>query len=801
MRYNSKQIIHIIFFTIIASGLGIFIYKHSSFSVLFLFFSILIIYSIILYLQQKKGIINNRKNDLLYSYLLNSQDKTTSILIKKNGTVKKVLNSKTSLNIIEFKTILEFPDNEIEKEEINTFLNEIWLSNSSKITIHKNEAVFELKGTNIPELKERAIVTITDITSIDNQAKVAEIIFAKHKRLEKESLKTKTLNNDFSKILNKYEGLCIIFNITTLGLLNEIIFINENAKRELNHIESSNNINNKTFLETEFYQKLASHNFIENSLFEDKYINESEIIFKAEAKYNFDTSSVILIITKSSKDINEEPKNNIDLVISNFKNSVDGAMIFDTKGSISFINNAMAEVLKLENVNNTISILDYINKTGDIDSSNYIVEVINKAKSTITPIFKLKNDNTSYISTFQPLFNKLGKVQHILRLTYKITDDSYRDFNYDTSLSFENILRTNILSNFSHEIRTSMNSILGTADILESYSTNKEEQEYISLIRRSGEDVHALLESFKLFTLLNNKSLLPTIVNFTLNDLIESIKTEITYIKERFSKQNLDINFLVLPEMLQFRIKNDKENISNILIKLIENAIKYTDEGYVNIGFNTFNKKQLTIWVEDSGVGISKTIMPTIFIPFSSINPVNNSSAGLGIGLTIAKELTELIGGNIEVESSVGKGSKFLINIPIGNTKGEIDTINNSKIKILIVQYGYVFDKDLKRYLKQKEITVFNTNKGSDAIEIVSENKDISIVFTDINHTDITGLELAKALVRISPNIIIIAQAPYFILEEKIKLLNNGFNDYLVKPVFSTQFIKTIEKFMPEITN
>lgn len=806
MSKDNRKFIHIATITsltLLFMGVLIALFRNSNDEIFYyiLLSSIIFILLFILLKKRQKPI-----NDLISinktfveSSLLHKN--SASFTISDDGSIVQIIyNNLEYLKLSAYKNIIEIADNYIDRQEISYFINKIIEKSPDPIVIYKSIGVFKIEGLlskNKTNNKKLITILLKDVTALDNSNVENKILVEKNKNLEKDIANKNSINSDFEYILNEYQNPVVVFQISSVGYIDRVLYINSKAKQEFKYIDNNDIDSLNYYSDYEITKKLLAHNFYEESFFEQVISTKSGMKFVFEAKHNFTTSSVILSVEHSGSR-NRDNFNLLDIYVSNFKHSPDGVIIFNTLGTSAYINDSMIDLLRLDIKNHTsLSALELTTKVGDIDSSDYIASILNQNKSVVSKRYKFKNSNEAFVSTFHPLFNNAGEIDYVLRLTYRLKEETVESIQKEANMSLENILRTNVLTNFSHEIRTSMNSILGTADILDSYSNNLEEKEYINLIKRSGEDVHSLLESFRLFTQLNNKSLLPFIKQFSIGDLMELIKTETQYITERFSKQDIQINYLILPEILNFKIQNDFENVKNIIIQLIENSLKYTDDGYINIGFNTFNERQLTVWVEDSGAGISDSILPTIFIPFSSVNPTNNHVAGLGIGLSIAKELTELLGGNIEVESVVEKGSKFTVNLPIGYTNKHIQAVNKTGVKILIAQYGYNSNEDLKKYLKSKKITVFTTNKGGDAIEILSNNKDINIVFTDVTHSDLTGIELIKALRRISPNVIVIAQAPYFILEEKIKLLNNGFNDYLVKPIFNNQFIKTIEKFLP----
>jgi PAS domain S-box-containing protein len=221
-----------------------------------------------------------------------------------------------------------------------------------------------------------------------------------------------------------------------------------------------------------------------------------------------------------------------------------------------------------------------------------------------------------------------------------------------------NRVKTAFLSNMSHEIRTPLNGIIGFTDLLLTEVTNKEHQEYLGIVNKSA---HTLL--------------------YAINDVMDMAKIEageINIYKEKFdlvslvkevwlffSKQNCKAELkLSIPEVENYIICNDKIKLQQVLVNLINNAIKFTPSGYVEVGFKYLPDK-VQLFVQDTGVGIPEDQQSKIFERFTQVDTENNRVyGGTGLGLSIVKEFVYHMGGTISLESKVGYGSRFTITFP-----------------------------------------------------------------------------------------------------------------------------------------
>lgn len=365
-------------------------------------------------------------------------------------------------------------------------------------------------------------------------------------------------------------------------------------------------------------------------------------------------------------------------------------------------------------------------------------------------------------------------------------------------------LKSAFLANMSHEIRTPMNGILGFTSLLkEPGLSGDKQQQFIQIIEKSG------------LRMLN-----------TINDIIDISKIEAGQVDVIFSNINLDTQLdemfeFFLPETnkknIQFSVTkriaphqtaiiSDKDKLNSILTNFIKNAIKYTHHGHIEMGCFVHEKegqKQLEFYVKDTGVGIPIERQEAIFERFVQADIEDRHAyQGSGLGLTIAKAYAEMLGGNIWVESKVGVGSQFYLNIPykLSNGRKFVDQQSvlispqpsKTKLKILIVDD----DENVLTYLRiildelKKEFLIAKT--GVDAVEICRNHHDIDLVLMDIKIPGIDGYEATRQIRKFNKEVFIVSQTAFAQSGDREKSIDAGCNEYISKPINKEELFEII---------
>ena len=366
-------------------------------------------------------------------------------------------------------------------------------------------------------------------------------------------------------------------------------------------------------------------------------------------------------------------------------------------------------------------------------------------------------------------------------------------------------LKSSFLANMSHEIRTPINAIAGFSSLLEEKSLAKKEREqYINTINDNTTVLLKLIEDILDISKIEAGQLMIKKEVFNLNSLMYDL---ISMFKEKVKiKSNGQIQLKWTNEnneLSDIAVYSDKIRCKQILSNLINNAIKYTHKGIVEFGFRK-EKKDLEFFVKDTGIGISKNDLNIIFNRFVKIEEKSALYRGTGIGLSISKGLVDLLGGKIWVESTLGKGSCFYFSIPgvvdnyhLNNNNKEY---KNFKIDLQNKNILVVEDEDsnfslINSYLKKSGVNLMRAFDGEDAVEIC-KNYTFDIILMDIKMPKMNGFEALKNIRIIYPEIPIIAQTAYATEDEKERIMESGFTDYLPKPIMKKVLM---DKILPYI--
>jgi signal transduction histidine kinase len=368
-----------------------------------------------------------------------------------------------------------------------------------------------------------------------------------------------------------------------------------------------------------------------------------------------------------------------------------------------------------------------------------------------------------------------------------------------------NQLKTEFINNMSHEIRTPMNGILGFSNFLSNQDLSETKKKYyISIIQNSGKQLLRIIDDILEISKLGTKQVKIHKEEVCLNDMLFE-QFSIFDLKAKEQKIPLYLkNGLQDPESF---ILTDKSKFTKILSNLIENALKFTNEGFIEFGYYV-EENLLKVYVQDTGIGINKDKQDVIFERFSQEEKsLSKNVGGLGLGLSIAKENAELLGGNIRLVSEKGKGSTFTVVLPFnpvnGNEKKEekLETQvpkENSLKKILIAEDEEINYLYLSTLLDTFDlnIKVFHAKNGQEAIDICKEKGDVDLVLMDMKMPIVNGFRATKMIKDFLPNLPIVAQTAYSTTEEKADAFSVGCDDFISKPIGAEDLQRIIEKFL-----
>lgn len=365
-----------------------------------------------------------------------------------------------------------------------------------------------------------------------------------------------------------------------------------------------------------------------------------------------------------------------------------------------------------------------------------------------------------------------------------------------------NQLKESFLANMSHEIRTPMNAIIGFSDILYKRNLGEKEKEFIAIIKTAGENLLKIINDILDISKIEAGMMSFEENNFSIKETFVSLNMMLL---EKAKEKNLDLVFSC-DEDVPDNVLGDQTRFSQIIINLVGNAIKFTNEGSVQVHgkVSKIDKESALIEfsITDTGIGIPKDKLATIFERFQQAEShTTRKYGGTGLGLSIAKQLIELQGGTLSVKSTLNKGSVFTFFIPykkLNQDNKVVDVINKnynmkelSTLKILLTEDNYLNVMLISSLFSENNLKFEVAKNGKECIKLLKKNNGSSaltncydIILMDMEMPEMNGYE-ATTIIRneLKNNIPIIAMTANAMAGEREKCLDLGMNDYISKPI------------------
>jgi len=364
-------------------------------------------------------------------------------------------------------------------------------------------------------------------------------------------------------------------------------------------------------------------------------------------------------------------------------------------------------------------------------------------------------------------------------------------------------LKSAFLANMSHEIRTPMNGILGFADLLKEQDiTVEDQQDYINIIKNSGVRMLNILNDIIDISKIESGMMEVDIKESNINEQIEYIYT---FFKPEVKDKGMQLSYINSLPSKEAIIKTDREKIFAIITNLVKNAIKYSEKGSIEFGYNK-KGEYLEFFVKDTGIGIAKGMQKAIFDRFIQADFADQQTIqGAGLGLSITKAYVEMLGGKIWVESEEGKGSTFYFTIPYNTEPQVIMAIKNvvsrdkedsqiKKLKILIAEDDPTSEKLITKMIEKYCKEDLHVRTGVEAVEACLHHRDIDLVLMDIQMPEMDGYEAARQIRQFNNKVIIIAQTAFGFKGDREKAIEAGCNEYISKPIDKALLKELIKK-------
>ena len=498
----------------------------------------------------------------------------------------------------------------------------------------------------------------------------------------------------------------------------------------------------------------------------------------------------------------------LDALLNNLPDSI---YFKDTESKFIRISNAMASKFGFQDVKDVVGKTDadvFSNEHADA-ARNDELEIIRSGESLVDRIEKEtwpNRDDSWCMSTKMPFRDHKGAIIGTFGISRDITDLVKSQESLQTardSADKANRAKSEFLANMSHEIRTPMNAIIGMSELLSQTQLTQEQNDYVELVRESSTNLLRLLNDILDFSRIEARRLEIETTPFDVRDLVEKATRTVSI---RAAEKDLELTCRVSPDVPAMAV-GDPGRIRQVLINLVSNGIKFTGAGQVSINVHRVptdisGQCSLCFEVKDTGIGIAADKQAAVMEPFTQADAsTTRRFGGTGLGLTISRELVELMGGSISLESQIDVGTTFSFTLPLGiaSNESQTNTRDLAGMQVLVVD-----DNSTNRKILTEILTAWNcvpvvAESGPQAMQRIQEGSNsVSLVLLDYMMPEMDGYEVAKRLRAIYPRdslkMIVLSSAAHHEVAEKFSEL--GIDRYMTKPVVQSELLETVLNVM-----
>ncbi|MCJ8211052.1 PAS domain S-box protein [Mucilaginibacter sp. RS28] len=429
-------------------------------------------------------------------------------------------------------------------------------------------------------------------------------------------------------------------------------------------------------------------------------------------------------------------------------------------------------------------------------------------------LVQAKNKNKEerwWLISGAPRYNDKGELVGSVGIHLDITEQKRQEAELvEAKIQAEQLARTKemFLANMSHEIRTPMNAVLGMSNQLAKTELDTKQQFYLDTIISASENLLVIINDILDLSKIDAGKLSLETIGFELQKVADRA---VQVLSLKAEEKGLRLVNTFFDQQISPVLLGDPFRLNQILLNLIGNAIKFTEKGTVSLKFflekDEDTQQTIKVSVEDTGVGMDENYIEHLFDKFSQENEsITRQYGGTGLGMSICRELVELMGGTIGAVSAKGKGTIIAFTI----------TLKKGRVIDLPVQQTTIIDK---RFLRGKKILVTDDNElnrlvasiiiksyggeiteaadGEQALELLAKEK-FDVVLMDIQMPGISGLEAAKQIRSKGNDVAVIALTAGAVKGEREKCIAAGMNDYISKPFREHDFLTIVNKWLPK---
>ncbi len=517
-------------------------------------------------------------------------------------------------------------------------------------------------------------------------------------------------------------------------------------------------------------------------------------------------------IMSIARDISEriEIENRLKLLSRSVEQSPVGIVITNHEGIIEYVNKAFTKISGY-NQSEVIGKTPRILKSGKHPKSFYkqIWDTILAGKEWHGELMNKNKSGNLYWAdiSISPIVNPNGEITHFVSVREDISD--MKKMIDDLVAAKEKAeesdrLKSAFLANMSHEIRTPMNGIMGFTELLkEPKLAGKEKKHYIKIIQKSGQRMLNTINDLIEISKIESGSLELKMSEANVNEQLDYL---FNFFKPETTKKGLSFKlFKALPDE-QAGVETDPEKLNGVLMNLTKNAIKYTNQGEIELGYQLVNNT-IEFYVKDTGIGIEEKQQKAVFDRFVQADlSLSKPYEGAGLGLSIAKAYVEMLGGKIWLQSEWEKGTQFFFSIPLVQKATKISLPTSTRnitnddeilknLTILVAEDDSTGQIYISELLKGKCKKVIFAENGKVAVQLFLENPEVDLVLMDMRMPVMDGYEATAKIKEINPEVVVIAQTAYALAGDKEKILAVGCDDYLSKPFPGKDLFEMVRKY------
>ena len=508
----------------------------------------------------------------------------------------------------------------------------------------------------------------------------------------------------------------------------------------------------------------------------------------------------------------EKAEQNEQYLFNIVNNIADPVFVKDEKSRLLLVNDAFCEMFKLsrdEILDKTLA-EEVSPKEREsflkIDTQVLLDGIENINEESLT----LGNNEPLIVSTRKKRFISDNGSKFLIGVIHDITQlkEAQKDLKKAKEKAEKSdMLKSAFLANMSHEIRTPMNGILGFSELLKNQElTGDKQQQYIGVIEKSGERMLKIINDIIDISKIESGLMELHLEEFDINELSDYLYS---FFKPEAVAKGLEFIYKRKLDSKAIIVKTDKAKLLAILTNLLKNAIKFTNTGSIEFGWESKGAFH-QFFVKDTGIGIKGSQQKLIFKRFRQADLENKMALqGAGLGLSISKAFVKMLDGKIRVKSEEGKGATFYVSIPNNECFIEINKSEKNKeildmkdfitpkkvgLKILIAEDDEISKLFMLEIVEEFANEVLTVKTGIEVVEICKKNKEIDLILMDIQMPGINGYEATRQIREFNKNVVIIAQTAFGLSGDKEKSIEAGCNEYISKPIIKENLLALIQK-------